>query len=219
MSLLELIEEKRPEILRIAAKHGANNLRLFGSVVRGEDHEGSDVDLLAETPSFHERFALEEDLRALLGVGVDVMETPHPYMRDRILEEAIPLDAPDFRERAVLESQRPHVPLDRDATYLRLMSDYCNDVVEMASEITRETFLTERLPQRGLVMTLILIGENAAKVSQEFRKKHSEIPWNEVVAPRNTSVRNYPGLELTRVWDEIIPIDVPRLKAQLERLR
>lgn len=48
MNLERLLKEKREEILRIAAKHGARNVRVFGSVARGEAGEGSDVDLLVE---------------------------------------------------------------------------------------------------------------------------------------------------------------------------
>ena len=46
MRLIQLIQEKREEILSIAAKHGAYNLRIFGSVVRGEETEISDIDFL-----------------------------------------------------------------------------------------------------------------------------------------------------------------------------
>ena len=218
MSLLDLVDEKRPEILRIAAKHGARNLRLFGSVARGEDHEGSDVDLLAEISGLGEQVALKEDLQHLLGVNVDVMTSPHRYLRERILEEAIPLEHPQFRELAVIESGRPHVPLDRDHTYLQLMLDYVKDAVEMAAETSREAFLTERFAQRGLMLTVALIGEYAGKVSPELRAQHEQIPWTQIVALRNISVHDYPGLDLAHVWDETIHVDIPQLKTNLEKL-
>ena len=46
--LLELLQEKREQVLAIAAKHGASNVRLFGSVVRGEDTPESDIDFLID---------------------------------------------------------------------------------------------------------------------------------------------------------------------------
>lgn len=46
MTLEELLREKREEILRIAAKHGARNVRVFGSAVRGEADEASDLDFV-----------------------------------------------------------------------------------------------------------------------------------------------------------------------------
>ena len=48
MDIKDLLQKKRDEILRIAAKHGARNVRVFGSVVRGEADEESDIDLLVE---------------------------------------------------------------------------------------------------------------------------------------------------------------------------
>ena len=48
MRLNQLLQEKRQEILKIAAKHGAYNVRIFGSVARGEADEASDVDILVE---------------------------------------------------------------------------------------------------------------------------------------------------------------------------
>ena len=60
MGLNKLIQEKRRAILEIAARHGAYNVRLFGSVARGEADEASDVDILVEL----------EPNRSLLDLGV-----------------------------------------------------------------------------------------------------------------------------------------------------
>ena len=96
MSIDELLKEKREEILRTASKHGARNVRVFGSVARGEARPDSDVDLLVEvgpdrTPFFPG--GLIADLEELLGKKVQVVtqEGLHWYIRDRVLEEAVPL--------------------------------------------------------------------------------------------------------------------------------
>jgi len=96
MSTDELLKEKREEILRTASKHGARNVRVFGSVARGEARPDSDVDLLVEvgpnrTPFFPG--GLVADLEELLGKKVQVVtpEGLHWYIRDRVLEEAVPL--------------------------------------------------------------------------------------------------------------------------------
>lgn len=87
---------RREDILRVAARHGARHLRLFGSVVRGEQGTGSDVDLLVhldEDRSLLDHVALIQDLGDLLGCKVDVVndEVLHHAIRDRVLEEAVPL--------------------------------------------------------------------------------------------------------------------------------
>ena len=90
------IEERRDEILRIAESHGARNVRVFGSVVRGEDRPDSDVDLLVEMAndrSLLDLVGLEQDLEELLARNVDVLtdDSIHPALRPRITAEARPL--------------------------------------------------------------------------------------------------------------------------------
>lgn len=96
MSIPTLLAEKRAEILRIAARHGAYNVRVFGSMARGGAGPASDVDLLVDVQSDHSAFfpgGLVADLEDLLGRRVDVVEPAglHWYLRDRILQEAVPL--------------------------------------------------------------------------------------------------------------------------------
>jgi len=96
MTLNELLREKRQEILAIAAKHGAYNVRVFGSVARGEADEQSDVDILVEAgPEISSWFpaGLIIDLEELLGCEVDVVTEAglRRRIKDRVLKEAIPL--------------------------------------------------------------------------------------------------------------------------------
>ncbi len=94
MSLREVIQCKRDEILRIAASHGASNVRIFGSVARGEENEKSDVDFLIDMEkgrSLLEMGDLLADLEDLLGRKVELAEPEclHWYVRDRVLREAV----------------------------------------------------------------------------------------------------------------------------------
>jgi predicted nucleotidyltransferase len=96
MALEELLKEKREEILCICAKHGARNVRVFGSVARGEADEQSDIDLLVEFDpgrSLLDHAALWLELQDLLGCKVDVLSDRgiKPRIRERVLREAIPL--------------------------------------------------------------------------------------------------------------------------------
>ncbi|GBD26535.1 hypothetical protein HRbin30_01867 [bacterium HR30] len=96
MTIQQLLKEKREEILRIAAKHGARNVRVFGSVARGEADEQSDLDLLVEFEpgrSLMDHAALWLELQELLGCKVDVVSDRgiKPRIRDRVLREAVPL--------------------------------------------------------------------------------------------------------------------------------
>jgi len=92
----ELLKDKREEILKLAAKHGARNVRVFGSLARGEADEQSDVDFLVDMEpgrSLLDMGGLLMDLRELLGRDVDVVteRTLKPRVRTRVLREAVAL--------------------------------------------------------------------------------------------------------------------------------
>ena len=96
VTLETLRREKKAEILRLAAIHGCRNVRVFGSVANGENRPESDVDFLVDLESGRNLLdlgGLLADLKVLLGSDVDLVEASciHPYIRDRVMAEAVPL--------------------------------------------------------------------------------------------------------------------------------
>ena len=96
MSPNELLHEKREDILRVASQRGAFNIRVFGSVARGEADAKSDIDLLVDLEPGRSLFdlgGLLMDLQDLLGRNVDVVTERglRERIRERVLNEAIPL--------------------------------------------------------------------------------------------------------------------------------
>jgi len=89
----EALATHRDKLLAIAAGHGASNLRVFGSVAKGADKEGSDIDLLVDVrqgTSLFDLVGLQQDFEDALGMKVDLLTEPelHPLIKDRILTEA-----------------------------------------------------------------------------------------------------------------------------------
>ena len=96
MNIQELLKKKRKAILQLASLHGAKNIRLFGSVARGEDIATSDIDFLVEMEkgrTFLDLVGFWQDLEEMLGRKTDVITDGgiSPYLRAQIYKEAKPL--------------------------------------------------------------------------------------------------------------------------------
>lgn len=94
MNIRQLIKENRHEIMALAKKYGAHNVRIFGSVARNEDSLSSDLDILIQLESGRSLFdiiALKQDLEDLLGCKVDVVTEDglSPYIREEVLKSAV----------------------------------------------------------------------------------------------------------------------------------
>lgn len=90
------LQAQRPAILALAAKHGARDIRVFGSVARGEADGASDLDLLVDMEpgrSLLDMGGLLMDLRALLSCPVDIVTERglRPRLRERVLRDSLPL--------------------------------------------------------------------------------------------------------------------------------
>jgi predicted nucleotidyltransferase len=93
MNTIEALRNRRNEILRIASAHGAQDVRVFGSVARGESVQGSDLDFLVRLEpgySLLDLIAIKQDLEDLLSCEVDVITEAalSPYIREQVLQEA-----------------------------------------------------------------------------------------------------------------------------------
>jgi len=96
MKLKMLVEKHRDDILKLAQHYGARDVRIFGSVARGDDIDQSDVDVLVNMEpgrSLFDMGGLLMDLEKLLGCKVDLATERglKPRIRDRVLREAVPL--------------------------------------------------------------------------------------------------------------------------------
>ena len=96
MMTLRILRDRRDQILRLADRYRTSDVRVFGSVARGDNSEASDVDLLVKANpgcSLFDLGGLLEDLQDLLGSRVDLVieDGLKPRLRDRVLREAVPL--------------------------------------------------------------------------------------------------------------------------------
>ena len=104
-----------------------------------------------------------------------------------------------------------------DTLRVRHMLDHAREAIVIATGRSRSDLDNERLLELGLVRLVEIIGEAAAKVTEEFRTAHPQIAWPQVVAMRNRLVHGYDEVDLDVLWDTIQD-DLPPLVAQLETM-
>jgi predicted nucleotidyltransferase len=96
MTTIDILQEKRKDVLEVAERHGVTSIRIFGSVARGDESSESDIDLLVTTgPTVSPWFpaGLILDLEQLLGRHIDIVTESglNPLLRDQVLTEAVAL--------------------------------------------------------------------------------------------------------------------------------
>lgn len=203
MDIADFLVAKRQDILDAAARHGAKNVRVFGSVARGDSNDDSDVDLLVDIEAGGTWSALEslsEELSRLLGRKVDISTERdlRPRVRRRAIEEAIPLGG-----------KPPAIPVAKGKSRMRRDHDRLLDILEAIDMIQRYSPTVESLHDYAVESVVFrniqIIGEAAAKLSDEMRQQHPEVPWAEIVSMRNRIVHGY--------WQ----VDVDKVKPLIER--
>jgi uncharacterized protein with HEPN domain len=107
--------------------------------------------------------------------------------------------------------------LKDDRIRLRHMLEAAKEVLSFAENRTREDLDNDRILELALVRLIEVVGEAAARVSPEGCKKHSRIPWSEIVGMRNRLVHGYDQVDLDVLWDTI-EYDLPPLIVELDRI-
>jgi predicted nucleotidyltransferase len=157
----ELLLTKRDDILRIAARYGAYNVRIFGSVARGEADSESDIDLLVNMEpgrSLLDLCGFLIDLEEMLGCKVDV-----------VTEKGL-------REEGA----------KRSSSLMRDVSERLRDIQEAIKQITkytdsgRQSFDQNELVRIWVIHHLESIGDAARSIPQEFKNSHPEVPWQQI---------------------------------------
>ena len=106
---------------------------------------------------------------------------------------------------------------------MRADLDRIRDILGAISEIEkyaglgREALESNELVRVWMVHYLQLIGEAAGKLSGEFRQRHSELPWEEIIAMRNILVHHYFEVDMDEIWSSIEK-DLPVLRRRVEEI-
>jgi uncharacterized protein with HEPN domain len=106
--------------------------------------------------------------------------------------------------------------LKADLIRLRHMLDAAKEAISFAKNKNRNDLYTDRMLALSIIKSIEIIGEAASTATKQFRNKHKEIPWANIVAMRNRLIHVYFDIDLDRVWDTVID-DLPPLITALEK--
>ena len=101
--------------------------------------------------------------------------------------------------------------------YLAHILDAINQIESYTVHLSYSQFLETPLVQDGVIRQLEIIGEASRNLSDEFRAKHSDLPWQQIIGLRNRLIHAYFDVNLGIIWD-IIQNDIPSLKGKISGL-
>ena len=200
--LLDVIHDNKETILRIAQQHNANNVRVFGSVVRGEEKENSDIDLLVSFQpgaSLLDQVGLMNELREILGKKVDVISDRalNPYIRDKILKEA--------------------QPIWKIVVCILTIRDCIQRIKEYTIGYDKDTFLKDHKTQDAVIRNIEVIGQavkdyGVADLLHDF----PEVPWLQIAGMRNIIAHEYLGIDMIITW-EVVDAQIDSLEHAISK--
>ena len=107
--------------------------------------------------------------------------------------------------------------MKKNSAYLHHISDAISAIEEYTRDITKEEFFEKRIIQDAVIREFEIIGEATKNLSEEVRRKYSDIPWNKVAGMRNKLIHGYFGVNLNLVW-ETIHNQLPVLKDDISKI-
>ncbi|GAB7140068.1 hypothetical protein RsTz2092_00160 [Deferribacterales bacterium RsTz2092] len=107
--------------------------------------------------------------------------------------------------------------IDRDKTHLDRMNVEVVFIKNAIAPHSFDTFIMDDILQRAVCMSLINIGECASHLSLEFRNKHTELNWFQIIGVRNIAAHGYWQLNMEQIWQEVTK-DIPELETFLNGL-
>ncbi len=210
---LELFMEELLSLLPyLRERYGVKELGVFGSYLRGEQRQDSDLDLLVDFEkdiSLWNVMELEEFLSERLGVRVDlIMKSSlrfRPHTAEKILKSYVPV-VENWKD-IIRQKEMPK----RDyREYIKDILQECEFVKKYTQGIEYEDFLESDLLRHAVVRALEVIGEAVKNLPNELLEKYPQIEWKRVKGMRDRLAHAYFGVDYELLW-KVVKEELPIL--------
>ncbi len=210
---LELFMEELLSLLPyLRERYGVKELGVFGSYLRGEQRQDSDLDLLVDFEkdiSLWNVMELEEFLSERLGVRVDlIMKSSlrfRPHTAEKILKSYVPV-VENWKD-IIRQKEMPR----RDyREYIKDILQECEFVKKYTQGIEYEDFLESDLLRHAVVRALEVIGEAVKNLPNELLEKYPQIEWRRVKGMRDRLAHAYFGVDYELLW-KVVKEELPNL--------
>lgn len=101
--------------------------------------------------------------------------------------------------------------------FLKHIIDAITRIREYTKSMSRDNFMKNHLVQDAVIRQIEIIGEATKRLSNEFKSRHSDVPWKDMAGMRDKLIHDYLGVDVAAVWDTVIE-DIPELLNQLNKL-
>lgn len=207
----QVLADHRDAILALARQHRATHVRVFGSVARGEDVSGSDLDLLVTFAPDASVFDLAELIDAL----VDLTGLPVDVVSDGGLRPGSnPIQRPGDRAVTGPDDQSAEERLARTLRDLQQFAGMAARLVDRG----RAAYDEDEALRLAAEAILHKIGEAAGRLPDEFVTAHPEVPWRRMRAARNLVAHKDEQVDHGLIWNAFVH-DLPRNAERIQHLR
>ena len=213
ISTLEDLAQYREQIMALAKQRKARRISVFGSIVRGELRDDSDIDFLVDFGAdydFGDHAGLIDDLGELLGRRVDVANRGllREELAPNILAEETPLGA---------KPRKDLPPMKRNQRV------YTNEILECIEQIEHdsahgyEIYMRSRTIQNSIIRSFEVIGEVVKRMDPALKSDKPDVPWSDIAGFREFLIHQYDRVDLDTVWDKV-QNHLPALKVAVTEL-
>lgn len=218
------------ELPRLTAEYGIQSLGVFGSFVRGDEREDSDLDVLAKFKlalTFAALTDLEQELTQLLGIKVQVILNSslyrRPYFGRNVLGHIIWLQK-DGLAQTVNLNQRPlgdsMEPKREYLDYIQDMITSMQNALQFVENVAFPQMLADRKTLAAVSYEIMIIGEAASKIPSDVRALYPALDWRNIIGIRNRLAHDYGKIDYEKLWTilhEEIPNDLMFLQDVFEQ--